>query len=92
MRLSEQCAKLDVEHEELGKQLARIRSLTNNYTLPSDGCPTFQRTLNTLREIAEDTHRHVHKEMNVLFPCVNESIHQLEEQAITAAASSPAVP
>ena len=59
---------MELEHEHAGDVLYKIRSLTNNYTPPTDACTTFQVSLAELKEFEEDLHRHVHLENNLLFP------------------------
>lgn len=56
------------EHEDAGRALQRMRELTNDFTPPPDACPTFRGYLDSLRQIEEDMHQHVHKENNILFP------------------------
>lgn len=56
------------EHQDTGDDLARLRALTNNYTLPPDGCNTYRAILDGLAELEADTHRHIHEENNILFP------------------------
>lgn len=59
---------MEAEHESAGDELYEIRSLTNNYTPPSDACNTFRVCFQELREFEEDLHKHVHLENNILFP------------------------
>jgi regulator of cell morphogenesis and NO signaling len=59
-----------VEHEQVGELLARLRSITDGYSLPADGCRSYSALFTALAELEEDTHLHVHKENNVLFPAV----------------------
>ncbi len=58
------------EHEAVGDLLATLRRLTNGYTPPADGCATFAACYLAMAEIEADTHLHIHKENNVLFPLV----------------------
>jgi len=60
--------QLEQEHDSAGKTLARLREVTNNYTLPSDACPTFKALYDELQQIEADLHQHIHLENNVLFP------------------------
>jgi regulator of cell morphogenesis and NO signaling len=60
--------KLDAEHNEIGDAVHAIRALSNNYSIPPDGCNTFMVTYRKLREFEEDLHKHVHLENNILFP------------------------
>jgi regulator of cell morphogenesis and NO signaling len=61
-----------VEHDRAGELLARLRSLTDGYTTPADGCASYRALYDGLAELEADTHLHVHKENNVLFPAVLE--------------------
>jgi regulator of cell morphogenesis and NO signaling len=56
------------EHEQAGMLMAKIRSLTNDYTPPEQACTTFKLTLESLKAFEEDLHKHVHLENNILFP------------------------
>lgn len=57
-----------VEHDAAGEMLTRIRTLTNDYTLPEGGCMTFRTLLAELKDFERDLHQHVFLENNVLFP------------------------
>ncbi|MFN8053711.1 MAG: iron-sulfur cluster repair di-iron protein [Acidimicrobiales bacterium] len=58
------------EHDAVGALLAELRHLTGDYTAPVDGCATYAACFAALAEIEADTHLHIHKENNVLFPLV----------------------
>jgi regulator of cell morphogenesis and NO signaling len=55
------------EHDEVSGILARLRTLTNDYTPPADACAPFRAALDGLKELEADTHQHIHKENNILF-------------------------
>ena len=61
-----------VEHDRAGELLARLRSLTDGYVAPADGCASYRALYDGLAALEADTHLHVHKENNVLFPAVLE--------------------
>jgi len=56
------------EHEDVGELLAKMRKLTNNYTVPEGACNTFRAVFASLAELEADLHLHIHKENNILFP------------------------
>jgi regulator of cell morphogenesis and NO signaling len=56
------------EHADAGDALARIRTLTDDFTPPLDACNTFRATYDALHRLEQDMHQHVHKENNILFP------------------------
>ncbi len=58
------------EHDTVGELLAQLRELTNAYQTPADGCASYAALFSGLAEVEADTHLHVHKENNVLFPAV----------------------
>jgi regulator of cell morphogenesis and NO signaling len=59
---------MEQEHDGAGSALARIRELTNDFTVPREACNTYRAMLNGLEELEADMHQHVHKENNILFP------------------------
>jgi regulator of cell morphogenesis and NO signaling len=60
------------EHDLTGALLERIRGRTDGFTPPSDACASYRALFDGLAELEADTHLHVHKENNVLFPAVLE--------------------
>ncbi len=58
------------EHDTVGDLLARLRAATANYSVPANGCASYHALYAALAEIEADTHLHVHKENNLLFPAV----------------------
>ena len=60
------------EHDHVGQFLATLRQQTNDYTTPEDGCASYAAAFRGLAELEADTHLHIHKENNVLFPMVVE--------------------
>ena len=58
------------EHDAVGDLLARLRQLTDDHTPPDDGCASYAMCFAALAELEADTHLHIHKENNVLFPLV----------------------
>lgn len=59
---------MEMEHEVVGKNLEKIRELSNNYSLPEDACASYSYLFKTLDEFENDLHLHVHLENNILFP------------------------
>ncbi|MCU1366849.1 MAG: iron-sulfur cluster repair di-iron protein [Ilumatobacteraceae bacterium] len=58
------------EHDAVGHLLAELHRLTNGYTPPADGCASYAACFAAMAELEADTHLHIHKENNVLFPLV----------------------
>lgn len=56
------------DHDRVAAAFARIRELTTPERLPDNACLSLTSAVNTLRELERDTHLHIHKENNVLFP------------------------
>ena len=60
------------EHEQTGSILEALRSQTDGYRAPADACASYQALYEALDALEADTHLHIHKENNVLFPAVIE--------------------
>lgn len=58
------------EHDEVGALLAALHLMTSGYEPPADGCASYAACFAGLAELEADTHLHIHKENNVLFPLV----------------------
>jgi len=58
------------EHDSAGDLLARLRRLTYDHQPPADACSSFTALYLALDQLEADTHLHIHKENNVLFPLV----------------------
>lgn len=56
------------EHTVEGDRFAKISELSNNYTIPADGCNTYRVAFALLNEFEQDLHLHIHLENNILFP------------------------
>lgn len=59
---------LATEHETVGDLLDELHRVTSGYTTPADGCASYAACYRALAELEADTHLHVHKENNLLFP------------------------
>lgn len=69
------------DHDDAGAALARMRSLTDNFIPPPNACTTYRSMLRTLEELEQDTHIHVHKENEILFPAGIRAEDQLPGRA-----------
>ncbi len=56
------------EHDQVGEMLASLRRITDGYAKPDDACASFEAFYDGLLGFESDTHLHIHKENNVLFP------------------------
>jgi regulator of cell morphogenesis and NO signaling len=63
-------AVMEQEHVAVGALLEQLRALTNGYQAPAGTCASTQSLMAGLAELEADTHLHVHKENNHLFPAV----------------------
>ena len=71
---------MESEHAQAGAALAALQQLTDNHTPPEWACNTYRALLDGLLRFEQDTHRHIHKENNILFP----RVIQLERGSATA--------
>jgi regulator of cell morphogenesis and NO signaling len=56
------------EHDAVGELLTEMRLLTNNYTVPPEGCISYKTLFQALQDFEYDLHQHIHLENNLLFP------------------------
>ncbi|MEO8854840.1 MAG: iron-sulfur cluster repair di-iron protein, partial [Ginsengibacter sp.] len=59
---------MEMEHELVGGNMDKIRTISNNFKLPEDACASYSYLFKTLDEFENDLHIHVHLENNILFP------------------------
>jgi regulator of cell morphogenesis and NO signaling len=59
-----------IEHDRAGALLEQLRDRTVDYIAPPDACASYRALYQGLAELESDTHLHVHKENNLLFPAV----------------------
>lgn len=57
-----------MEHDAVGDLLRKLRALSSNYTVPADGCISYQTLYQALEAFETDLHQHIHLENNILFP------------------------
>ncbi|MEL7650135.1 MAG: iron-sulfur cluster repair di-iron protein [Sedimentibacter sp.] len=69
--------ELQDEHTGAGNILKELRTITNDFTAPEDGCETYEMTYKKLEELESDVFQHIHLESNILFP----RLFELEEKA-----------
>ena len=60
--------QMEAEHDFVGRRMEEIRRLSDNYTLPADGCASYAFLYNKLQEFESDLFTHIHLENNILFP------------------------
>ncbi|MFU1783493.1 iron-sulfur cluster repair di-iron protein [Haloarcula japonica] len=72
--LDEALADLESDHEATAEYLERIAELSDGYAVPDDACQSYQSLFERLETLEQDTHMHVHKENNVLFPQVESQL------------------
>lgn len=59
---------MEQEHESAGAALRRLRTLTNDYTVPEQACNTWRALWHRLEALEAGLHEHIHLENNILFP------------------------
>lgn len=59
---------MEQEHRDHGKNLDRLRELTDGYTPPPEACGTWNALYLGLAELERELMEHIHTENNILFP------------------------
>ncbi len=57
-----------MEHETAGEILKRIRQISGGFSVPKDGCISYETLYKALDALEQDLHQHIHLENNILFP------------------------
>jgi regulator of cell morphogenesis and NO signaling len=60
--------QMEMEHDQAGAALAKLRDLSDGFNPPDWACNTYRAMLDALAHLERDLHQHVHKENNILFP------------------------
>lgn len=71
---------MELEHDDAGEALQQIKTLTDNYKIPTGACTTYRIMLHELEVFEKDMHQHIHKENNILFPAASKFEAQLNEK------------
>ncbi|NGM68217.1 iron-sulfur cluster repair di-iron protein [Natronolimnobius sp. AArcel1] len=66
--LRDELEQFEADHDETGDRLERLHTLTDGYEIPDDACTSYRAMLERLAALERNTHMHVHRENNVLFP------------------------
>jgi regulator of cell morphogenesis and NO signaling len=72
------------EHDAAGEILRQVREVTNQYTVPQEGCISYQTLYQALQNLEADLHQHIHLENNLLFPRAIAFENQLQTTAQSA--------
>ena len=67
-----------LEHDRAGELLELLSVMTNHYQTPEDGSASYRALYDGLARLESDTHLHIYKENNLLFP----TVIALEEERI----------
>lgn len=59
---------MELEHDDAGRGLSRMRELTAGFVAPADACGSYRALLEGLIALEADLHEHIHEENNLLFP------------------------
>jgi len=59
---------MEQEHEDHGRNLARLRQLAHDFVPPAEACTTWRALYLGLAELEREVMEHIHLENNVLFP------------------------
>lgn len=66
--LKEKIKLLQSEHEKALTYLKVIRQVTNNFSIPTDGCNTYYALFEKMKQLEDDLNIHFHLEDDILFP------------------------
>ena len=59
-----------LEHDRAGELLELLSGITDRYQTPEDGCASYRALYDGLARLESNTHLHIYKENNLVFPTV----------------------
>jgi len=65
-RAEDPISVMEMEHEEVGAMLRRLRELTRDYEVPAAACNTWRALWVGLADLERALHEHIHLENNIL--------------------------
>lgn len=68
MPLQHPIVAMMAEHEEHGSHLEELRTLTQDFRVPADGCATWRALYSGIGKFADDLMEHIDIENSILFP------------------------
>jgi regulator of cell morphogenesis and NO signaling len=80
---------LMAEHDVAGEILAKVRTISNGFTVPPDTCISYQTLYQALEALEQDLHQHIHLENNILFPRAIELAEAIQLQLATEITETP---
>ncbi len=69
------------DHDDVGEAFHRIHELTDDLHAPENACSIWKECYRVVADLERDTHIHIHKENNILFPAGIEAEKRLEGAA-----------
>jgi regulator of cell morphogenesis and NO signaling len=58
---------MEIEHDNVGEIIKKLRTLSHDYTPPGHACNTYKALYFKLEEFEDDLFNHIHLENNILF-------------------------
>jgi regulator of cell morphogenesis and NO signaling len=78
--IATQLKSLRSDHDELGKELHRLRELTDGFKVPADACVKYREMLTGFTALERDMLQHVHLENNILLPRAQSMLAEREKK------------
>lgn len=72
---------IEMEHNDTGALIERIKKITDDYRLPLDATPEYVEAFNNLAAIEEDMIQHIHLENDILFERVQMGVYEEPKMA-----------
>lgn len=66
--IAQPIAVMERDHSQTGGELFDLQRLTNDFTVPAEGCVSYKELYKGLKDLQANTFEHVHLENNILFP------------------------
>ncbi len=77
--IAQPIAMMERDHSQTGRELYGLQRITNDFTVPEDGCVSYKELCEKLRDVQAHIFEHLHLENNILFPRALELERTLRE-------------
>lgn len=81
--ITQPISMMERDHSQTGGEVYDLQRITNDFTVPEDGCVSYKELYEGLRDVQTNIFEHIHLENNILFPRAIELERTIRESTAT---------
>lgn len=81
--ITQPISMMERDHSQTGGEVYDLQRITNDFTVPEDGCVLYKELYKGLRDVQTNIFEHIHLENNILFPRAIELERTIRESTAT---------